>query len=167
LGQWWVVVAAGLVGALGAVTSALQRSTRVTSGVRTPERIGLLGAALLRPFIGLVAGLSAYLTARTLSPEEHQVAVALLASFGAGFTERLLMRGEYDQRDEPRRSGVDDDGGEDARSPGAGAAPTGEGRPGVPFRRRPAPSGGRPEAPPDDRSSRPRPPTARLGRPPE
>lgn len=102
LGQGWVVGDAVLIGAVGAVTSALQRSVK-RKWQRVPEQIWSFVSSLSRPLIGLVSGLTVYLAARTgiVTPESHVIAVVLLASFGAGFSERLVLRtlGE-DQRTE-------------------------------------------------------------------
>jgi len=94
--KWWVVLGAALSGALGGITSALQRTTR-RSVARIPERLGSLVASLSRPIIGAIAGMTVLLAVRagitqTNSATEQQVAYLLLLAFGAGFSERLVVR---------------------------------------------------------------------------
>jgi len=93
LAQSWLIVCSTLLGASGAVTSALQRSTRIR-WQRVPEQMWSFVSSLSRPLVGLVAGLTVYLAARSgiVTFPGHEVAFVLLASFGAGFTERLVVR---------------------------------------------------------------------------
>ena len=85
---------AALAGALGGITSALQRTAR-RSVERVPERLGSLVSSLSRPAIGAIAGVTVFLAVRagvTQTASEQQVAYLLLLAFGAGFTERLVVR---------------------------------------------------------------------------
>ena len=91
LDNWWVAVVAVLLGGLGGVTSALQRSTR--SGLNAPgDRFTSYVVSLSRPLMGAVAGFIAYIGQRVLIEQDGtaQVAAVLVASFAAGFAERLL-----------------------------------------------------------------------------
>lgn len=85
----WVVPAAMLLGGLGAVTSALQRSTRRRRHERIPEQLGAFLPSVSRPVIGAVAALTVYLTARVT--DQDAVALVLVSAFGAGFSERLAV----------------------------------------------------------------------------
>ena len=91
LDNWWVAVVAVLLGGLGGVASALQRSTR--SGLSgAGERFTSYVVSLSRPLMGAVAGFIAYIGQRVLIEQDGtaQVAAVLVASFAAGFAERLL-----------------------------------------------------------------------------
>jgi hypothetical protein len=91
---WWAATGAALAGALGGITSALQRTAR-RSVERVPERLGSLVSSLSRPAIGAIAGVTVFLAVRagvTQTASEQQVAYLLLLGFGAGFTERLVVR---------------------------------------------------------------------------
>jgi hypothetical protein len=91
---WWAATGAALAGALGGITSALQRTAR-RSVERVPERLGSLVSSLSRPAIGAIAGVTVFLAVRagvTQTASEQQVAYLLLLAFGAGFTERLVVR---------------------------------------------------------------------------
>ena len=94
LQRWWVAAGTILLGALGGITSALQRVT--CQGPRTcvPLRLSALVGSLSRPVIGAIAGLTVYLGALAglLVPNDNPVPFALLAAFGSGFTERLVVR---------------------------------------------------------------------------
>jgi hypothetical protein len=92
-GEWWAAIGAALSGALGGIASALQRTTR-RSGERIPERLGSLVAAMSRPVIGAIAGVTVFLAVRAgvTQTNEEQVAWLLFVSFGAGFSERLVVR---------------------------------------------------------------------------
>jgi len=94
--KWWVVLGAALSGALGGITSALQRTTRRPI-TRVNDRLGSLVHSLSRPIIGAIAGMTVLLAVRagitqTNSASEQQVAYVLLLGFGAGFSERLIVR---------------------------------------------------------------------------
>lgn len=91
---WWAALGAALSGALGGITSALQRTAR-RSVERIPERLGSLVSSLSRPAIGAIAGVTVFLAVRagvTQTATQQQVAYLLLLAFGAGFTERLVVR---------------------------------------------------------------------------
>jgi hypothetical protein len=91
---WWAATGAALSGALGGISSALQRTSR-RSVERIPERLGSLVSSLSRPAIGAIAGVTVFLAVRagvTQTASEQQVAYLLLLAFGAGFTERLVVR---------------------------------------------------------------------------
>jgi hypothetical protein len=87
----WVAAVAVLLGALGGLTSALQRSTRQSGGT-IPERLTSYVVSLSRPLLGATAGLVAYLAQRAVIESDGAVRVSavLVASFAAGFAERLL-----------------------------------------------------------------------------
>jgi hypothetical protein len=91
---WVPCVLSVLLGVIGAITSAAQRSTNIL-----PERIatqlGSAVASLSRVPIGAVAGLTVWLfTIATVErPEDINAANLLLAAFGAGFAERLIVQG--------------------------------------------------------------------------
>jgi 8-oxo-dGTP pyrophosphatase MutT (NUDIX family) len=104
--KWWVVLGAALSGALGGITSALQRTTR-RSVARIPERLGSLVHSLSRPIIGAIAGVTVLLAVRAGitqagSESEQQVAYVLLLAFGAGFSERLVVRDPREEVDATR-----------------------------------------------------------------
>jgi 8-oxo-dGTP pyrophosphatase MutT (NUDIX family) len=94
LQRWWVAAGTILLGALGGITSALQRVTRQGPRTRVPLRLSALVGSLSRPVIGAIAGLTVYLGALAglLVPNDNPVPFALLAAFGSGFTERLVVR---------------------------------------------------------------------------
>jgi 8-oxo-dGTP diphosphatase len=103
--EGWVAVGAALSGALGGIASALQRTSR-RSIERIPERIGSWGSSLSRPAIGAIAGVTVFLAVRagvTQTATQQQVAYLLLLAFGAGFTERLVVRDPREDvpRDDP------------------------------------------------------------------
>ena len=94
--KWWVVLGAALSGALGGITSAVQRTSR-RSVERIPQRLGSLVHSLSRPIIGAIAGVTVFLAVRagmtqTTNTTDQQVAYLLLLAFGAGFSERLVVR---------------------------------------------------------------------------
>ena len=93
--QWWVLAAAALVGSVGGTTSVLQRGRTMTA-LRIPERVVAYNGGLIRPFLGAVAGGTVWLgfKAGIAKPADHVVAYLLLAAFGAGFAERLVLRNE-------------------------------------------------------------------------
>jgi 8-oxo-dGTP pyrophosphatase MutT (NUDIX family) len=125
---WWAAVGAALSGALGGITSALQRTAR-RSLERIPERLGSLVSSLSRPAIGAIAGVTVFLAVRagvTQTASEQQVAYLLLLAFGAGFTERLVVR-------DPREELAD-------RSARIEATPAPDSAPTAPAPTAPAPS---------------------------
>jgi 8-oxo-dGTP pyrophosphatase MutT (NUDIX family) len=104
--KWWVALSAALSGALGGITSAVQRTSR-RPVARIPERLGSLVHSLSRPIIGAIAGVTVFLAVRagmtqTTNTSEQQVAYLLLLAFGAGFSERLVVR---DTREETSSDG--------------------------------------------------------------
>jgi 8-oxo-dGTP pyrophosphatase MutT (NUDIX family) len=94
LQEWWIAVGTILLGALGGITSALQRVTRQGPRSRVPLRLSALVSSLSRPVVGAIAGLTVYLGALAglLVPNDNPVPFVLLAAFGSGFTERLVVR---------------------------------------------------------------------------
>ncbi|MFM2078771.1 MAG: hypothetical protein RJA49_2661, partial [Actinomycetota bacterium] len=92
VGHWWVAVVAILLGGLGGVTSALQRSTQPAAPGTIPERLTSYVVSLSRPLLGGVAGFLAYLGQRVVIDTDGaaKVGAILVASFAAGFAERLL-----------------------------------------------------------------------------
>lgn len=99
LDQSWVIITSALMGAAGAITSGLQRSTK-RKWQRVSEQIWSFVSSLSRPIIGLVAGLTVYLAARTgiATPERHAIAIVLLAAFAGGFSERVVLRALSDEQ---------------------------------------------------------------------
>jgi hypothetical protein len=99
LSAWWVGPGAALAGALGGIISALQRSTKVSTNGPVPARFESFVASLSRPMIGAVAGLTVYFALRAgiSVPEDHAVAYLMLYAFGAGFSERLIVRNADDE----------------------------------------------------------------------
>jgi hypothetical protein len=82
-------------GMIGAVTSAIQRLV-AHPATAAPTDIGSFTAVLVRPFIGAVAALSVYLAVlgdfvRFWGEGAAPVALLILASFGVGFAERLVV----------------------------------------------------------------------------
>lgn len=95
----WALVTVVCLGVLGALTSAVQRSTRVARD-RTPRHLETLTASLSRIPIGAVAAPTVWRTFRAGAPAGSTVVPAmLLAGFGAGFSERLFTQ------DPPERPG--------------------------------------------------------------
>jgi hypothetical protein len=85
------VILCALLGALGAATSAGQRSTKIGSE-HVFSQLGSSVASLSRIPIGVVAGLSVWLfTVATSGASQIVSANMLLAAFGAGFAERLAV----------------------------------------------------------------------------
>ena len=90
LDRVWLMLAAILLGIVGAVTSAAQRSARI-SNQRIPEQLGSDVASISRIPIGAVAGLLVWLVGNAgVSPAASSAAYLLVGAFGAGFTERLV-----------------------------------------------------------------------------
>jgi hypothetical protein len=100
LSAWWVGPGAALAGALGGIISALQRSTKVSTSGPVPARFESFVASLSRPMIGAVAGLTVYFALRAgiSVPQDHAVAYLMLYAFGAGFTERLIVRNAEEEK---------------------------------------------------------------------
>lgn len=97
---WVVCILSALVGVLGAITSAAQRSARV----RQEHVIAQMGsnvASLSRIPIGAVAGLTVWLfTVGSTAAQSINAANLLLAAFGAGFAERLIVQGQPSDTDD-------------------------------------------------------------------
>ncbi|MGD9702530.1 MAG: hypothetical protein AB7Q42_07160 [Acidimicrobiia bacterium] len=87
----WVAAVAVLLGALGGMASALQRSTRQPDNT-IPQQLTSYVVSLSRPLLGATAGLVAYLGQRVVLETDGatRVGAVLVASFAAGFAERLL-----------------------------------------------------------------------------
>jgi hypothetical protein len=83
-----------LLGILGAIASSAQRSTTAPSR-KIPEMFASSIASLSRVPIGALAGLTVWLfTLGTVqNPDHFNAANMLLAAFGAGFAERLIVQG--------------------------------------------------------------------------
>ncbi|GGJ85009.1 hypothetical protein GCM10010123_13370 [Pilimelia anulata] len=82
-----------VAGMLGAVTSAIQRLA-VDPQTSVVLQLGSFTATVTRLFVGAVAALTVYLAHRggILSfPGTHALPLLILASFGAGFAERLVV----------------------------------------------------------------------------
>jgi hypothetical protein len=104
--HWWVAAVAVLLGALGALASALQRSTGQSDDT-IPQKLTSYVVSLSRPLLGATAGLVAYAGQRVVLEDggAAQVGALLVASFAAGFTERLLPVNNPDAG--PARPGQD------------------------------------------------------------
>jgi hypothetical protein len=93
VGQTWVLLSAVVAGVLGSITSALQRLASDPRASRVAD-MGSFTSTLTRPFIGAVAALTVFLAVYggLLNLEGgNDVAILILASFAAGFTERLIV----------------------------------------------------------------------------
>ncbi|GAA1594741.1 hypothetical protein [Actinoplanes couchii] len=91
-------VLAVLLGILGAVTSAAQRSTRIHRE-RVTVQLGSFTSSFSRIPIGAVAGLTIWLfSIATASAAGINSPNLLLAAFGAGFAERLVVQGNDGER---------------------------------------------------------------------
>jgi hypothetical protein len=91
---WVVCVLSALVGVLGAITSAAQRSARVHQD-HVIAQMGSNVASLSRLPIGAVAGLTVWLfSIATTETSAVNAPNLLLAAFGAGFAERLIVQGQ-------------------------------------------------------------------------
>jgi hypothetical protein len=89
----WVVMSAVVAGVLGSTTSAIQRLASDPQA-STSLSIGSFTSTVTRPFIGAVAALTVFLAVHggLLNLEgDDRVAILILASFAAGFTERLVV----------------------------------------------------------------------------
>lgn len=99
----WVLLTAVCLGVLGALTSAIQRSTRFRRD-RIPRHIETLTASLSRIPLGAVAALTVWLAFHAGSFQGSPVVPALLvAAFGAGFSERLVTQDSPDRDAGPGR----------------------------------------------------------------
>lgn len=91
LKSWHAPVLAAGAGVLGAVVSAAQRSTKF-EGTSIPLLLVSYAASLSRIPLGAIAGLTAWLLALSTGAEgTSPEATMLLAAFGAGFAERLVV----------------------------------------------------------------------------
>lgn len=97
----WILWSTILAGALGAVTSALQRASNDRSKGRVPELTFWISAALSRVGLGATAGFTLYLGLRSGAiefPKFQVLAVALLGAFSFGFVERVFVIGEKPEK---------------------------------------------------------------------
>lgn len=87
-----VALASVLAGMIGAVTSASQRLVAHPS-TAAPTDLGSFTAVVVRLFIGIVAALTLYFAALSgfVVFAQHQIPFLILASFGVGFAERLVV----------------------------------------------------------------------------
>jgi hypothetical protein len=88
-------ILAALFGVVGAITSAAPRSTKM-SGVTLIGELQAFGASFSRVPIGAVAGLTVWLFSVAAVGDvamNLNIADMLLAAFGAGFAERLIVQG--------------------------------------------------------------------------
>jgi hypothetical protein len=93
-------VHAALIGVLGAITSAAQRSTQIRSE-HVIAQLGTSAASFSRIPIGAVAGLTVWLfSIATADAATVNAANLLLAAFGAGFAERLIVQGHPNTDDD-------------------------------------------------------------------
>lgn len=91
LKSWHAPLLAICSGVLGAVVSAAQRSTKI-EGRSIPLQLGSYVASFSRIPLGAIAGLTAWLLAlSTAAAGTSPQASMLLAAFGAGFAERLVV----------------------------------------------------------------------------
>ncbi len=93
----WLFWASLLAGSLGAIASTLQRNFSTKAAERIPEVMAALAATVSRLVLGAIAGLTAYLALRSgifVIANAQVVAVALLAAFSFGFSERIFTVGE-------------------------------------------------------------------------
>jgi hypothetical protein len=94
-------ILSALLGVLGAVISAAKRSTGVLPE-HVLEQLGSNVASLSRIPIGAVAGLTVWLfSIATAETSNVNAANLLLAAFGAGFAERLIVQGQATEASDP------------------------------------------------------------------
>ncbi|MFG1609122.1 hypothetical protein [Actinoplanes sp. NPDC049265] len=94
-------VLAVLLGILGAVSSAAQRSTRIKRE-RVTVQLGSYASSFSRIPIGAVAGLTIWLfSVATANATSINAPNLLLAAFGAGFAERLIVQGHVNDQSNP------------------------------------------------------------------
>jgi hypothetical protein len=101
---WMPVFMCGLLGALGAIVSAGQRSTRMRPQT-IADQLGTWVATLSRIPIGAVAGLLIWIFSLAAISDDVQhlgMGNVLIAAFGAGFTERLAVQGARPQGEETK-----------------------------------------------------------------
>ena len=88
----FIAACAAVAGMLGATTSAIQRLVNSTATI--PAELDSLTATLTRPFIGAVGSLTAlfaYQSGLLRLSKDAPISLLLLASFGVGFAERLVV----------------------------------------------------------------------------
>jgi hypothetical protein len=101
---WIPVFMCGLLGVLGAIVSAGQRSTRMRPQT-IADQLGTWVATLSRIPIGAVAGLTVWIFSLAAISDDVQhlgMGNVLIAAFGAGFTERLAVQGARPQGGEAK-----------------------------------------------------------------
>jgi hypothetical protein len=101
----WIVRLSAIAGAVGAIASALRRTSRETGGTkRIPEVLASYLFTLSRVLLGAFAGLTfylAYICGAIIFSDFDPVAVTVLGSFGFGFTERFFVIGEKPEKPIP------------------------------------------------------------------
>jgi len=115
LAQWSTLALALCSGVLGAVVSAAERSTKI-QGTSIIIQTTSYVASLSRIPIGAICGLTAWLLALATSAQGAMpLASLLLAAFGAGFTERLVIEKQNPVSDAggPNRTTRDQDHNEE------------------------------------------------------
>jgi hypothetical protein len=101
---WVPVFMSSLLGVLGAIVSAGQRSTRMRPQT-IADQLGAWVATLSRIPIGAVAGLTVWIFSLAAISDDVQhlgIGNVLIAAFGAGFTERLAVQGARPQGEEAK-----------------------------------------------------------------
>ena len=101
-GTGWLCVCSVLIGALGAITSAAERSTVQPN--RIPTQLGSW-LAVSRVPIGAIAGLTTWLSAEATMTVDSRAATLLLLAFASGFAERLIVQGPTAGSGNQRTSG--------------------------------------------------------------
>ena len=102
-GTGWLCVCSVLIGALGAITSAAERSTVQPN--RIPTQLGSWLASVSRVPIGAIAGLTTWLSAEATMTVDSRAATLLLLAFASGFAERLIVQGPTAGSGNQRTSG--------------------------------------------------------------
>lgn len=102
LGHGWVVWASAFAGAVGAIASALRRTSPDKDDTkRIPEVLASYLATFSRVLLGAFAGITFYLAYRSgaiILANLEPTTVAILGSFGFGFTERFFVIGEKSEK---------------------------------------------------------------------
>jgi hypothetical protein len=102
--SWMPVFLSALLGVLGAIVSAGQRSTRMHP-TTIADQMGAWVASISRVPIGAVAGLSVWLFSLAAVGDDVQslkIGNVFLAAFAAGFAERLSVQGVRPQSEQAR-----------------------------------------------------------------
>jgi hypothetical protein len=88
----WVAGSMAVAGMIGSITSAIQRLA-TDPNAPTPWHLGSFTATLTRPFIGAIAALTLFLAVSggLITIEGDPITLLILAAFGAGFAERLVV----------------------------------------------------------------------------